>query len=72
MKQIKGKPYNINGDIVEWSKLKNEDKVILGNALPIITWGLSSSMSFYNVDFSFNIRGAIGGKLLNQNFPKRK
>ena len=58
--------YNINGDIVEWSKLKNEDKVILGNALPIITWGLSSSMSFYNVDFSFNLRGAIGGKLLNQ------
>ena len=58
--------YNINGDIVEWSKLKNEDKVILGNALPVITWGLSSSMSFYNVDFSFNLRGAIGGKLLNQ------
>ena len=57
--------YNINGELVEWSKLKNEDKVILGNALPIITWGLSSSMSFYNVDFSFNMRGAIGGKLLN-------
>ena len=57
--------YNINGELVEWSKLKNEDKVILGNALPIITWGLSSSMSFYNVDFSFNLRGAIGGKLLN-------
>lgn len=49
----------------EFNKLKSKDKVILGNALPILTWGLSSSMSFYNVDLSFNLRGAIGGKLLN-------
>ncbi len=54
-----------NGIEKKFSQLKGKDKVILGNALPIITWGLSSSMSFYNVDFSFNLRGAIGGKLLN-------
>ena len=54
-----------NGLEKKFSQLKGKDKVILGNALPIITWGLSSSMSFYNVDFSFNLRGAIGGKLLN-------
>ena len=41
------------------------DEVFLGNALPYLNWGLSSMMSFYGVDFSFNIRGAIGGKLLN-------
>ena len=58
--------YNKKGQSVPFDKLKNSDKVILGNALPIITWGLSSSMSFYNVDFSFNLRGAIGGHLLNQ------
>lgn len=57
--------YSKDGKIRKFSQLTNEDKVILGNALPIITWGLSSSMSFYNVDFSFNLRGAIGGKLLN-------
>ena len=54
-----------NGLEKKFSQLKGKDKVILGNALPIVTWGLSSSMSFFNVDFSFNLRGAIGGKLLN-------
>ena len=57
---------NRDGKELDFRSLTSKDKVILGNALPIITWGLSSSMSFYNVDFSFNIRGAIGGKLLNQ------
>ncbi len=57
--------YDANGLEKKFSQLKGKDKVILGNALPIITWGISSSMSFYNVDFSFNLRGAIGGKLLN-------
>ncbi len=57
--------FDANGTEKKFSQLKGKDKVILGNALPIITWGLSSSMSFYNVDFSFNLRGAIGGKLLN-------
>lgn len=57
--------YNKNNEVKKWNQLKSSDKTILGNALPIITWGLSSSMSFYNVDFSFNLRGAIGGKLLN-------
>ncbi len=57
--------WDSNGLEKKFSQLKGKDKVILGNALPIVTWGLSSSMSFFNVDFSFNIRGAIGGKLLN-------
>ena len=59
--------YGIDANGVEkkFSQLKSKDKKILGNALPVVTWGLSSSMSFYNVDFSFNLRGAIGGKLLN-------
>ena len=57
--------WDSNGLEKKFSQLKPKDKVILGNALPIITWGLSSSMAFYNVDFSFNLRGAIGGKLLN-------
>ena len=54
-----------NGLEKKFSQLKNKDKVILGNALPVVTWGLSSSMSFYNVDLSFNLRGAFGGKILN-------
>jgi hypothetical protein len=57
--------YDANGIEKKFSQLKNKDKVILGNALPVVTWGLSSSMSFYNVDLSFNLRGAFGGKLLN-------
>ena len=57
--------FDAKGREKEFNQLKSRDKVILGNALPILTWGLSSNMSFYNVDFSFNLRGAIGGKLLN-------
>lgn len=57
--------FDANGFEKKFSQLKNKDKVILGNALPVLTWGLSSSMSIYNVDFSFNLRGAFGGKLLN-------
>ena len=57
--------YAADGKVKKFSQLKNKDKQILGNALPVLTWGLSSSMSFYNVDFSFNLRGAFGGKLLN-------
>ncbi len=57
--------YDANGIEKKFSQLKNKDKVVLGNALPVLTWGLSSSMSFYGVDFSFNLRGAFGGKLLN-------
>lgn len=54
------------GKIKPFSQLTNKDKKILGNALPILNWGLSSSMAFYGVDFSFNLRGAFGGNLLNQ------
>ena len=57
--------YNKKGKAKKMKSLKNEDKVILGNALPYVNWGISSMMNFYGVDFSFNIRGAIGGKLLN-------
>jgi iron complex outermembrane receptor protein len=57
--------YDSNGFEKPFSSLKPKDKQILGNALPVVTWGLSSSMNFYNVDFSFNLRGAIGGNLLN-------
>lgn len=58
--------YDKNGNEKLMTKLKEDDKVILGNALPLLTWGLSSSMSFYGVDLSFNIRGAIGGLMLNK------
>jgi iron complex outermembrane receptor protein len=57
--------YNKEGKKKKMTLLKEEDKVILGNALPYLNWGISSMMNFYGVDFSFNIRGAIGGKLLN-------
>ena len=57
--------YNKKGKAKKMTSLKEDDKVILGNALPYVNWGISSMMNFYGVDFSFNIRGAIGGKLLN-------
>lgn len=58
--------YDSNGDVKKFTQLKAKDKTILGNALPILNWGISSSMAFYGVDFSFNLRGAFGGNLLNQ------
>jgi iron complex outermembrane receptor protein len=58
--------YDRNNNIKPFSKLTSDkDKRVLGNALPILNWGISSSMAFYGVDFSFNLRGAFGGYLLN-------
>ena len=57
--------YGKDGKVHNFTSLGEEDKVVLGNALPILNWGLSSSMAFYGVDFSFNLRGAFGGNLLN-------
>ena len=57
--------YAKNGTIKEMSKLTDKDKQVLGNALPLLNWGLTSSMNYRNIDLSFNIRGAIGGHLLN-------
>ena len=57
--------YDKDGKVKNFNSLGEEDKVILGNALPILNWGISSSMAFYGVDFSFNLRGAFGGNLLN-------
>ena len=60
--------YTKSGKVKQFNpktKPSEKDKQVLGNALPYLNWGLSSMMSFYGVDFSFNIRGAIGGLLLN-------
>ena len=58
--------YTKKNKVKKFSELTDNDKRILGNALPVLNWGLSSSMAFYGVDFSFNLRGAFGGNLLNQ------
>lgn len=59
--------FDKNGNEKKFSSLKESDKVILGNALPVLNWGISSMMTFYGVDLSFNLRGAFGGWLVNTN-----
>lgn len=41
------------------------DRTALGNPFPVLTWGMTNSMSFYGVDLSFMLSGVAGVKVLN-------
>ena len=51
-----------NGDGV----LNDNDRVLLGNALPIFTGGFNNSFSFYNIDISAFFTFSYGNKIVNQ------
>jgi TonB-linked SusC/RagA family outer membrane protein len=52
---------NQNGDNV----IDNADKVILGNAQPKFTYGLSSSLNYKSFDLFFAFQGSYGNHLYN-------
>jgi iron complex outermembrane receptor protein len=45
--------------------LTNEDRTYIGCAQPKLTYGISSSLTYKNFDFSFFLRGVSGNDVLN-------
>ena len=45
---------------------KEEDKDYIGNAQPLVNFGLSTSLRYKWLDFSLNFRGQIGGLYFNE------
>lgn len=52
---------DLNGDGI----ITNDDKTILGNPYPEITWSLSNDFKIGNFDFSFMIQGSQGAEVRN-------
>jgi TonB-linked SusC/RagA family outer membrane protein len=46
--------------------INDEDKVFLGSYFPNLTYGASLGISYKNVEFSMNIMGQSGNKILNR------
>ncbi len=45
---------------------QESDRMILGNAQPLITFGLSTTLTYKWIDLSLNFRGQIGGLIFNE------
>jgi TonB-dependent starch-binding outer membrane protein SusC len=56
--------YKMQNDI-DPSVLNSDDWMIIGNAQPKLTYGLSSSLTYKRFDFSFFFRGVYGNDVLN-------
>jgi len=52
---------DVNGD----GKLDEEDKMVIGNPFPKLTYGLNFSMDLYGVDFQLFFQGVAGNKIYN-------
>lgn len=52
---------DLNGD----GLITNDDKTILGDPYPEITWSLSNEFKYRNFDFSFMIQGSQGAEVRN-------
>jgi len=52
---------DVNGD----GKLDEDDKMVIGNPFPKLTYGLNFSMDFYGVDFQMFFQGAAGNSIYN-------
>jgi TonB-linked SusC/RagA family outer membrane protein len=52
---------DLNGDGI----ITNDDKTILGNPYPEITWSVSNEFKLGNIDFSFMIQGSQGAEVRN-------
>ena len=47
--------------------ITEEDRTILGNALPDFTWGLNNNLAYKNFTLSFFIQGSHGNEMANLN-----
>src|SRR5690606_10247232 len=53
------------------NRITNEDKVLMGNALPKVFGGFDNQLSFENWSFGVNFHFQLGRKLLNQQMANR-
>lgn len=54
-------------DISDDGLINEQDRTIIGNALPDITWGLNNNISFMNFNLSFFIQASHGNDMANLN-----
>lgn len=54
-------------DVVGDGVINDEDRAILGNALPKFTWGLNNTVSYKNFSLSCFIQASYGQKMANYN-----
>ncbi len=52
---------DVNGDGI----ISDEDKVVLGNPIPDVTFGFSINLAYKNFDFSAFFNGTLGNQLFN-------
>ena len=52
---------DVNGD----GKLDEDDKMVIGNPFPKLTYGLNFSIDFYGVDFQMFFQGVAGNSIYN-------
>lgn len=52
---------DVNGD----GKLDEDDKMVIGNPFPKLTYGLNFGIDFYGVDIQLFFQGAAGNKIYN-------
>ena len=57
--------FDKNNNVIPIAQGTEEDKAITGNGLPKFTGSLTSTFKFYDVDFSFSLRGAAGFQIFN-------
>ncbi|AWI25444.1 SusC/RagA family TonB-linked outer membrane protein [Flavobacterium pallidum] len=58
---IQGAVADINGDNI----INDNDRYIYKNADPKVIFGFASAFNYKNLDFSFNLRANIGGRIFN-------
>lgn len=54
---------DVSGDAL----INEDDRTIIGNALPDVTWGLNNNLSFMNFNLSFFIQASHGNEMANFN-----
>jgi TonB-dependent starch-binding outer membrane protein SusC len=57
---------NAKGESVKIADGTDADKVALGNGLPKYILGLTNTLSYGNLDFTFFLRGVMGHKIVNE------
>lgn len=54
-------------DVVQDNVINEQDRTIIGNALPDFTWGLNNTVSYNRFTLSFFIQGSQGNDMANLN-----
>ena len=56
---------DLNGD----GQITDEDRTVIGNGFPTLSYGLNLTASYKNFDFSMNMYGVAGMDIYSYSFP---